>query len=202
MTAAKRALLVIDAQNEYFTGNLPIEYPDPQRSLANIGRAIDAAQAHGIPVILVQHLAHADSPLFARGSEGAALHPAVAGRERALLVEKSHASAFKDTVLGDWLVEQQVDTLSVAGYMTQNCDNATIQQAVHLGLAVEFLSDATGAVSYRNRAGSVSAEEVHRVISTVLQAAFAAVLSTDEWIEALHSGETPVRENIYTSTRS
>lgn len=202
MTAAKRALIVIDVQNEYFTGNLPIEYPDPHQSLANIGRAIDAAQAQGIPVILVQHLGPADSPLFARGSEGVALHPAVAGRERALLVEKSHASAFKDTGLGDWLVEQQIDTLSVAGYMTQNCDNATIQQAVHLGLAVEFLSDATGAVSYRNRAGRVSAEEVHRVISAVLQAAFAAVLSTDEWIAALHSGEAPLRENIYSSTRS
>ncbi|WP_459745330.1 isochorismatase family protein, partial [Pseudomonas sp. 3A(2025)] len=82
MTAAKRALIVIDVQNEYFTGNLPIEYPDPQQSLANIGRAIDAAQAHRIPVVLVRHLASADSPLFARGSEGAALHPAVAGRER------------------------------------------------------------------------------------------------------------------------
>ncbi|WP_459745332.1 isochorismatase family protein, partial [Pseudomonas sp. 3A(2025)] len=118
-----------------------------------------------------------------------------------LLVEKSHASAFQGTNLGDWLIEQQIDTLSVAGYMTQNCDNATIQQAVHRGLAVEFLSDATGAVSYRNRAGSVSAEEVHRVISAVLQAAFAAVLSTDEWVEALQSGKSPVRENIYTSTR-
>lgn len=32
--APKRALIVIDVQNEYFTGGLPIEYPDPQQTVA------------------------------------------------------------------------------------------------------------------------------------------------------------------------
>ena len=68
MTAPRRALIVIDAQNEYVTGDLPIEYPDVQTSLANIGRAMDAARAAGVPVVVVQHLAPAGSPVFARGS--------------------------------------------------------------------------------------------------------------------------------------
>ncbi len=46
----RRALLVIDVQNEYVTGNLPIEYPDIRSSLANIGCAMDAAQHAGLVV--------------------------------------------------------------------------------------------------------------------------------------------------------
>ena len=60
--AIKRALIVIDVQNEYFTGNMLIEYPDPQVSLSNIGRAMDAAKAANIPVLVVQHSAPETSP--------------------------------------------------------------------------------------------------------------------------------------------
>ena len=42
-----RALIVIDVQNEYVTGNLPIVYPDLTTSLANIGAAIDTANRQG-----------------------------------------------------------------------------------------------------------------------------------------------------------
>ena len=50
----RRALIVIDVQNEYVTGNLPIEYPDVQLSLANVGAAINAARAAGIPAAVLQ----------------------------------------------------------------------------------------------------------------------------------------------------
>ena len=80
MPTPRRALIVIDVQNEYVTGDLPIEYPDVQTSLANIGRAIDAAHAAQIPVVVVQNFTPAGSPIFARGSEGAELHRVVASR--------------------------------------------------------------------------------------------------------------------------
>ena len=51
----KRALIVIDVQNEYFDGALPISDPPPDVSLANVGRAMDAASAAGVPLIVVRH---------------------------------------------------------------------------------------------------------------------------------------------------
>ena len=96
----KRALIVIDVQNEYFDGNLRIEYPPVSDSLANILRAMDAAHAAGIPVVLLKHLAPEGSPIFARGSHGAELHPQVAQRPYDLLLEKSKASALSGTGLG------------------------------------------------------------------------------------------------------
>ncbi|KND61360.1 Amidase [Candidatus Burkholderia verschuerenii] len=197
----RRALIVIDVQNEYITGNLPIEYPDVNTSFANIGRAMDAADAHGVPIVIVQNFAPATAPIFARGSKGAELHESVASRKRAHYVEKSLPSAFAGTDLADWLKANEIDTIVVAGYMTHNCDDSTIRQAVHMGLSAEFLVDATGSVPYDNRAGRASAEEIHRVFTVVMQSRFAAVLTTDEWIAALDSGEPPARDNIYTSNQ-
>ncbi|HVR48365.1 MAG TPA: cysteine hydrolase family protein [Pseudorhodoferax sp.] len=200
-TAPRRALIVIDVQNEYLDGGLPIEYPDPQQALANIGGAMDAAHAAQIPTVLVQQMAPADSPLFAEGSQGWQLHTEVARRPHALLLQKSLPSAFAGTGLAAWLQQQRIDTLSVAGFMTHNCDASTVFDALHAGLAVEFLHDAAGALGYRNQAGAAQAEEIHRVFCVVLQSRFAAVLATKDWIAGLRSGAPPVRDNIYASNR-
>ncbi|SAL16988.1 isochorismatase hydrolase [Caballeronia terrestris] len=197
----RRALIVIDVQNEYVTGNLPIEYPDINVSLANIGRAIDAAHQRGVPVVVVQQMAPATSPLFARGSHGGALHETVASRPRDHLIEKALPSAFTGTDLGAWLADRDIETIVIAGYMTHNCDDSTVKHAVHAGLSVEFLADATGAVPYENRAGKASAEEIHRVFSVVMQSRFAAVLTTGEWISALETGAAPERDSIYASNQ-
>ena len=198
---ARRALIVIDVQNEYVTGNLPIEYPPLDVSLANIGRAIDAAHAAQIPVVVVQNFTPPGSPIFARGSEGAELHNVVASREYDHHVEKALPSAFTDTDLADWLAAREIDTLTVVGYMTHNCDASTIVHALHMGLAVEFLHDATGSVPYENSAGLASAEEIHRVFSVVLQSRFAAVASTQQWIGAVQSGGQLERGSIYASNQ-
>ncbi|TDV08353.1 cysteine hydrolase family protein [Paraburkholderia caballeronis] len=197
----RRALVVIDVQNEYVTGDLPIEYPDVQTSLANIGRAMDAARAAGVPVVVVQNFAPASSPLFARGSAGAELHSVVASRERDHYVEKSLPSAFAQTGLADWLAARGIDTLTVAGYMTHNCDASTVFEATHRGLKVEFLADATGSVPYENDAGFASAEDIHRVFSVVMQSRFAAVATTDAWLAAVEAGVPLPVSNIYVSNQ-
>lgn len=199
--APKRALIVIDVQNEYFTGQLPIEYPDRQISLGNISRAMDAARAAAIPVVVVQHLTPEGTPIFARGSDGAALHPEVAARPRDLLVEKSMASCLTGTGLGEWLRQREIDTLTLVGYMTHNCDDATARQASHEGWKVELLHDATGALPYANAMGRASAEEIHRIFTVVMHTGFAAVASTDEWLLALVNGQPLAKDNVFLSNQ-
>lgn len=201
MSQPKRALIVIDVQNEYVTGNLRIEYPDVQQSLANIGKAMDAAHAAGVPVVVVQHLTPEGVPIFARGSHGAELHPTVAQRHRDHLVEKAMASALTGTDLGPWLREREIDTLTVVGYMTHNCDDATVRQAAHQGWKVEFLHDAAGALPYANSLGTATAEEIHRVFTLVMHTGFAAVANTAAWLSALESGEALPADNVYLSNQ-
>lgn len=177
----KRALLVIDVQNEYFTGKLPISYP--LGSLEQITRAINAANETDIPVVLIQHCApQPDSATFRRASKEWELHPAVAQQPHAVLFEKELPGSFTGTQLEAWLREHDIDTVVIGGYMTQMCCDTTARQALHLGFGVEFLSDATGTLAFKNSAGEVSAEELHRAILVTQQLRFSEVLSTEQWI--------------------
>ncbi|MGB8516579.1 MAG: isochorismatase family protein, partial [Gallionella sp.] len=169
--------------------------------LNNIVKVMDAASAAKIPVVLVQNILPKNSPIMAEGSLGAALHKMVATRPHNYFVAKKLPSAFAETNLEDWLHQQNIDTITVIGYMTHNCNLSTMLQAFHNGFSVEFISDASGSVPYENRAGQASAEEIHRVISVVLQSRFAAVMSATEWIAMLESGEKPERDSIYFSNR-
>ncbi|QWP76555.1 cysteine hydrolase [Lysobacter sp. K5869] len=198
---SKRALVVIDVQNDYFGGGLPIEYPPTQRTLPNIGRAMDAARAAGVPVVVVQNTAPAGAPVFDKGQPGWELNDTVASRPRDHYIEKNLPSVFTGTDFEQWLQSHGIDTISVIGYMTHNCDASTVFEAAHRGYRVEFLSDATGSLSYENSAGAVTAEEIHRVFSVVFQSRFAAVVSTDAWIAALSSGATFEIDNPYASNQ-
>ena len=195
----KRALIVIDVQNEYFSGNMRIEYPDPATSLRNIGIAMDAALAAGIPILVVQHTAPETSPIFARGSGAWQLHEVVKQRSFDHLIEKTMASSFVGTNAGAWLEKNQINTLSIVGYMTHNCNASTIYQAAHEGYAVEVLSDATGSLPYENEAGRASAEEIHRVFNVVFQSNFAAVCTTENWLNAIATQMTLEKSNVLSS---
>jgi nicotinamidase-related amidase len=159
----KRALLVIDVQNEYFTGPLPITYP--AGSLANVLCAMDAASARGVPVVTIQHASpQPDTPVFREGSKEWELHAEVVARPHDVLIHKSLPGSFTGTELEIWLRERGVETVVIVGYMTQMCCDTTARQAMHRGFGVEFLSDGTGTLAIKNDAGEVSDEELHRAI--------------------------------------
>ncbi len=178
----KRALLVIDVQNEYFTGKVKITHPPG--SLENILKVMDCAREHGIPVIIVQHTApQQDSPVFRKGTDAWELHPEIAARKHDFLIEKNLPGSFTGTGLESWLRENRVDTVVISGYMTQMCCDTTARQAFHLGFSVEFISDATGTLPISNSAGSVTGEELHRAVLVTQAMRFSKVLASGNWIE-------------------
>jgi nicotinamidase-related amidase len=181
--AMSRALLVIDVQNEYFTGALPITHPVGH--LDRILRVMDAAEGR-IPTVVIQHaFTRPDKPFFQKGTPGWELHPEVAGRPRDALIEKNLPGSFTGTGLEEWLRERGISTVTVAGYMTHMCCDTTARQAVHRGFNVEFLSDATGTLPLSNSAGEVTAEELHRSILCAQQMLLSEVLPSSEWITRL-----------------
>lgn len=202
MNTPRRALIVIDVQNEYVTGNLKIEYPPLETSLPNIARAMDAAHAAGIPIVMVQQFFPADFPVFARGSDGTRIHESVANKPWDHLIEKEMASAITpDTGLAEWLKKHGIDTLAIVGYMTHNCDDSTMRVAMHMGWKVELLHDACGSLPYENAIGKASAEEIHRAFTVVAHTAFAAVTDTSTWIATLQKGEALEMDNVFLSNQ-
>ena len=201
-SSPRRALVVIDVQNEYFEGGgLPIEYPPISDTLPNITRAMDAARAAGVPVVVVQHHVPAGAPVVQADKHGGQLHPEVAGRARDHLITKTLPSVFTGTDFAAWLEAHGVNTLTIVGYMTHNCNASTVYEGMHRGLAMEFLADATGSLPYANAAGRASAEEIHRVLSVVFHSNFAAVASTADWIAAVARQEALPKDNVVASNQ-
>lgn len=201
MTTPRRALIVIDAQQEYFDGLLPIQYPERNESITRIRAAIDAAEQFGIPVVLVQHELPSEAPAFASGSATWQNHSEVAAfEERATKrIGKQFSSVFAGTGLEAWLREQNIDTIALVGYMTNNCVIASAAAAEPLGFTAEVLSDATGAIDLANDAGSASAQQVHETLMALLHSNWAAVAGTDAWIAALQAGEALNKSDLVTS---
>jgi nicotinamidase-related amidase len=117
----KKALLVIDIQNDYFPGGkLPLWNADA--TLRNVEQAIERAKTKGIPVVLVQHVSNPAVGMFDAETEGVKIHPRIlAAAPDAPVVVKGFADGFVGTNLEETLSGLGVGELLVCGMMTQNC---------------------------------------------------------------------------------
>lgn len=201
MSTPRRALVLVDVQQDYFDGPLEIQFPSRADSLARIAQAVDAATAAGIPVVAVQHVAGEGAPVFDPTTPGYQVHPEIERRRTPswTSVTKQYGTVYAGTGLVDWLREHDVDTVTFAGYMTNNCILASVAETETHGLAAEVLSDATGAIHIANSAGSVSAETVHTTLMAIFQSNLAAVASTDTWAGAVTDGTVLEKDNLVAS---
>jgi nicotinamidase-related amidase len=146
----RKALLLIDLQNDYFPGGaFPLWNTDAV--LANVEAAIARANAAGVPVILVQHVANASAgiaPFFNAGTPGVDIHARVlAAAPSAPVVVKAFADSFHLTTLEETLRTLGVTSLLVAGMMTQNCVTHTAISKAAEKYEVTVLSDCCSTVS-------------------------------------------------------
>lgn len=201
MTTPNRALVIIDVQQEYFDGPLAIAHPPREEALSNILAAVDAATEAGLPIASFTHVYPEGAPVFAEGSEGQKLHPEIARRETGewKTATKTVASVFSESDLAEWLRSKEVDTITLVGFMTNNCVIGTAVTAEPLGFSVEVLSDATGAINLKNAQGDVPAKAVHETLMVLLNSNFASVATTTEWTAALENGTPLEGSNLVSS---
>ena len=201
MSTPRRALVLVDVQQEYFNGPLEIQYPPRADSLAKITEAIDVATAAGIPVVVVQHVTAEGAPIFDPTTERFQLHPEIEQRRTSSWksITKQFGTVFAGTDLLAWTQENSIDTVSFVGYMTNNCILASVAEAETHGLAAEVLSDATGAINIANAAGSVSAETVHMTLMAIFHSNLAAVATTQTWSDAVTSAAQLAKDNLVES---
>ncbi len=196
-------LVVIDVQNECFTGNLPIEFPPV---------ATKPARTSGGPWTRPRPPAsrwwwcstrpRRAAPIFDKGTPGWDLHPEIARRPHDHHVHKRQASVFTGTEVrrvGDRAGHRHADHRGLHDPQLRRVHrDAGLAPGPEGGVPV---ADATGALPYENAAGRVSAEEIHRAFSVVLHSNFAAVATTDQWLAALKAGEALPMDNVPMSNR-
>ena len=179
--ASSTALLVIDFQNEYFSGRMPIA--DGMAALRNTQRLIAHADRAGMPVFHIQHVTPAGSPIFAEDGDTVQFHSGLQPAPHHAVVKKSQVSAFQGTDLDQRLKAAGVKTLIVSGLMTHMCVTGAARDAVPLGYAVIVPHDACATRDLDGPAGLVPHTELHRSALAAIADAFGDVMSTARVLE-------------------
>ena len=158
------ALIVIDAQQEYFAPAGKIVLPGGPPAVERIADALAWARAQGLPVIHVVHESRkAGAAIFAPGSPALEVHPAARPAPGETVVTKHLPGSFTGTTLEELLRARGVERVLLAGFMTQMCVDTTARQAAHRGFQVTVLSDATAAMAVQAPDGeTIPAAQVHR----------------------------------------
>jgi ureidoacrylate peracid hydrolase len=200
---AGTALLVIDAQREYFDEDGALFTPHAGEIHDNLTRLIDAARAAGAQVAFIRHVMAADgtdagrmgdfdgSPSFVAGTKGVELADGIEPASGKPIVEKTRYSAFVNTRLQSILKTSGVDTLLITGLMTQYCSVTTTRHGHDLDYRMVFVVDANAGPDLPDLGfGAVPHTDARRVIATALAGAVADVVSTNDVLAAL-AGAAP-----------
>jgi len=138
------ALLIIDVQKAILDIPSMSRRAETQAALdgcvGRIAKLIAEARRRGIPVLYVQHGGDAGHRLE-RGSAGWQIRPEVAPLRDEPVIHKTACDSFFQTTLQAELEARNVDTLIVAGCMTQYCVDTSARRAVSLGYDVKLAGD-------------------------------------------------------------
>lgn len=175
----RTALLVIDFQNEYFGGRMPI--PNGKKALDNARRLIERADAESMAVYHVQHVTPAGSPVFAEDSKTSAFHPDGQPAANHAVLRKSSVSVFPTTDIDQRLKRSGVDTLIITGLMTHACVAGAARDAVPLGYNVIVAEDACATRDLDIGDGeTISHDMLHRAALASIDDTFGDVLTTEQ----------------------
>ncbi|MDO9524261.1 MAG: isochorismatase family cysteine hydrolase, partial [Gemmobacter sp.] len=168
---ARTALVVIDMQRAFCAPGAPIEVPLARAIIPNINHLAQVCRAAGVPVIWVRMTAwdrdgvnswplfysHFATPDFgaqhlAALTAGSDLHALADGLDVAaddLVIDKTRFSALIQGAsdLDAVLRTRCIDTLIIAGTLTNRCCESTARDAMMIGYKVVFVEDANATTS-------------------------------------------------------
>lgn len=196
----RRALLVVDVQNDFCSGGA-LAVPGGDSVVLPINRLTAAYAAAGAPIFASRDWHPPGSSHFTEGggiwpvhcvaeTNGAAFHPELALPPETAVLSKGTAldadgySAFDGTITGGESLKQALDTrtvehLTVCGLATDYCVRASVLDACRQGLRVSVVSDAIAAVNLHAGDGPQAIKE--------MRAAGAEFVDADAAVAALRS---------------
>lgn len=177
------ALLLLEIQNDYFpNGRIPLE-----KSLEATTRTqaiLQAFRDKKLPVIHVQHISTLpDASYLLPCTRGAEFYSSVQPAKGEAVVKKHYANSFKDTTLLAQLNKHKVKHLVICGMMTQQAVDATVRAASDLGFTCSIIHDACAAKQLEFNQTAIPALNVHHAFLAALQAGYATLFSTDEFLQ-------------------
>jgi ureidoacrylate peracid hydrolase len=195
LAGGKTALVVIDLQNVFMLPGMPVEVPTAREIVPNVNRLAAAVRQAGGRVVWVKMSLEQQTeewsvffdsdvdrrtlPELLPGSHGFELHAALDVRPEDCIVVKKRFSAFIQgaSPIDSVLRGAGIDTILIAGTLTNVCCESSARDAMMLNYRVVFVADATAALT----------DAEHNATLTTMLRVFADVATTDETIGRLSS---------------
>lgn len=178
LSKKKTALLLIEFQEEHFTGVLPVE--NQEALISSAVKVMEWADKNKLLTIHVCH--HAKSPAslaFAPESDGVGFHPPILPGKKHLVQIKYASSAFSGSPLHTVLQTEGIDTLILAGMTTSASITTTAHDAKILGYKCMVGADLTASrdIMSWNRSRVVPASKMQETALANIADNYAQVLT-------------------------
>ncbi|MBX0331976.1 cysteine hydrolase [Pontibacter sp. HSC-14F20] len=181
---SKKALLVIDIQNDYFE-NGAWELEGPVEASLKARKMIDHFRENNLPIAHIQHFAaDVNMPFFQPDTMGVEIHDNVKPLEGEKLVKKYYPNSFRETDLLEYLKANEVTEVVVTGMMTHMCVDATTRAAKDFGFECTVIGDACASRDQEINGKVVKAADVHHAFLGALSFFYANVQNTEEFLSA------------------
>ncbi|ERJ19589.1 isochorismatase protein [Salinisphaera shabanensis E1L3A] len=207
--AARTALIVVDMQNDFchddgWFASRGVDLTAIQAVVPQVRRTIDAAHAHGMPVVFLNWGVRADAldmspgqlafgqmfgratgyaepyraggePALVTGTWGAATIDALAPTDNDIVVHKNRFSGFWHNELDAVLRRLDITTLCFTGVNTDRCVLASLMDATFAGYDVALVDDATA---------TPSPADVREAACTIVRQIYGFTTTVDAFVDA------------------
>ncbi|KAF9694367.1 hypothetical protein EKO04_007260 [Ascochyta lentis] len=168
------ALLIIDAQNEYASGQLKVTNAEASGKV--IASLLEKYRAANGKVVHILHKTPEGAPIFTPDTALAEEFDALKAKDGEEVIWKSHPGSFAETNLEEVLKGWGAKKLVLTGYMAHVCVSTTARQASQRGYDVLVVEDGIGD---RDIPG-VKGDELTKVTLAELGDVFATVVKSGD----------------------
>lgn len=181
----KKALILIDIQNDYFPGGA-MELIGSQEAGLHAAELLREFRRKSFSVVHIQHFStRPGSTFFLPDTHGVQINQCVTPINGEPIFRKNFPNSFRDTPLLEHLHQLHIGQLIVAGMMTHMCVDTTIRAAFDLGFQSLLAQDACATVSLSFGNTPVSAEYVQAAFLASMNGLFAKVMTVREIVDTL-----------------
>lgn len=178
----KRALIVIDVQNDYFAGG-KWTLSGMENAADNVAKLLESARNAGDLVVHIRHeFPTADAPFFASGSPGAEIHAKVKPLGNEPVILKHYINSIRETDLKAVLDKHGITDVVICGAMSHMCVDAATRASNDLGYACTVIHDACASRDLEFNGVHVPAAHAHAAFMSALQFGYATSISTGEFL--------------------
>ena len=180
----KKALLLIDLQNDYFeNGSNPLV--GSLDAVLKAQKLLQYFRLNSLPVIHIKHIStRHDVSFFLPDTVGVEIYQNVLPAENENIIIKHSPNSFYQTNLNELLQCQGIVDLIVCGMMTHMCVDATVRAAKDLGYNCTIIQDACATKDLELNGIMVKARQVQIAFLAALTPFYATVISVEEYIKS------------------